>query len=77
MRASDVATEVMFEVAKIQSKYWKSIDVKACEPPETTDTGIETRTSIAGESCFVKLGADADTYRPAQSPQGASHVYQA
>lgn len=29
-----MATEVIHQVAKVQSKYWKSIDVKACEPPE-------------------------------------------
>lgn len=34
LEASEIATEVMFQVAKAQSKYWKSIDVKACEPPE-------------------------------------------
>ena len=32
MQASMMATEVMYQVAKVQSKYWKSIDVKACEP---------------------------------------------
>ena len=35
LEASEVATEVMYQVAKVQSKYWKSIDVKACEPPES------------------------------------------
>lgn len=34
MAASDLATEVMHEVAKVQSKYWKSIDTKACPAPE-------------------------------------------
>ena len=34
LEASEVATEVMYQVARVQSKYWKSIDVKACEPPE-------------------------------------------
>lgn len=34
LEASDVATEVVHQVAKVQSKYWKSINVKACEPPE-------------------------------------------
>jgi len=24
----------MYQVAKVQSMYWKSIDVKGCEPPE-------------------------------------------
>jgi histone deacetylase 6 len=32
LQASDIATEVMYQVAKIQSKYWKSIDVQACLP---------------------------------------------
>jgi histone deacetylase 6 len=27
-----MATEVMYQVAKVQSRYWKCIDVKACEP---------------------------------------------
>ncbi|KAK6907347.1 hypothetical protein I203_101340 [Kwoniella mangroviensis CBS 8507] len=35
-QASEVATEVIYQCAKVQSKYWKSIDVKACEPPEVT-----------------------------------------
>lgn len=34
MRASEAATEVVYQVALEQSKYWKCIDVKACEPPE-------------------------------------------
>ena len=34
LEASEIATEVIHQVAKVQSKYWKSIDVKACEPPE-------------------------------------------
>ncbi|GHJ85542.1 hypothetical protein NliqN6_1944 [Naganishia liquefaciens] len=32
MQASDIATEVMYQVAKVQSKYWSSIDVQACMP---------------------------------------------
>lgn len=32
--ASEIATEVMWQAAKVQSKYWKNIDLKACEPPE-------------------------------------------
>lgn len=40
----------MYQVSKVQSKYWKSIDVKSCEPPEITEVGdIQTRTSIPGE----------------------------
>lgn len=50
MQASVTAVEIMFEVAKEQSKYWKSIDVKACEPPEIESVGdIQLRTSIPGE----------------------------
>jgi histone deacetylase 6 len=36
IEASEVATEVIHQVALVQSKYWKSIDLKACEPPEGT-----------------------------------------
>lgn len=32
LQASDIATELMYQVAKIQSKYWKSIDVQSCLP---------------------------------------------
>ncbi|ORY22508.1 hypothetical protein BCR39DRAFT_551487 [Naematelia encephala] len=42
LEASEVATEVIHEVAKVQGKYWKSIDVKACEPPEVTDIDGES-----------------------------------
>ena len=38
LKASEAATEVIHQVAKVQSKYWKSIDVKACEPPEVEAT---------------------------------------
>lgn len=49
MQASEVATEVMWEVAKVQSKYWSCLDVKACEPPEITQVGdIQLKTSIPG-----------------------------
>lgn len=34
LQASEVATEVVHQVARVQSRYWKSIDVKACGPPE-------------------------------------------
>lgn len=39
MQASNLATEVMFQVAKVQSRYWKCIDVKACEPLEGGSRG--------------------------------------
>lgn len=32
MTASDLATEVVYQVAKIQKRYWKTINVAACEP---------------------------------------------
>ncbi|KAI0317227.1 histone deacetylase complex protein [Amylostereum chailletii] len=32
--ASEIGTETVFLVAKEQSRYWKSIDVRACEPRE-------------------------------------------
>jgi histone deacetylase 6 len=32
MEASDIAVEVVYQLAKIHSKYWKNIDVRACEP---------------------------------------------
>lgn len=31
LQVSEVATEVVSQVARVQSKYWKSIDVKSCE----------------------------------------------
>jgi histone deacetylase 6 len=34
IEASEVATEVMYQVAKVQTKYWKSIDEEACLPAE-------------------------------------------
>ena len=34
MTASDIATETVYQVAVEQSKYWKNIDPKTCEPIE-------------------------------------------
>jgi hypothetical protein len=34
MVAGESATETVWEVAMEQSKYWKSVDPKACEPQE-------------------------------------------
>lgn len=34
MVASDTATETVWQTALEQSRYWKSIDPKACEPRE-------------------------------------------
>ena len=31
---SEEATETVWQVAKQQSKYWKSVDPRACEPRE-------------------------------------------
>ena len=39
MTASEAATETIFQVAMEQSKYWKNVDPKACEPIE--GTGLE------------------------------------
>lgn len=49
IEASEAATEVMFQVAKVQSKYWSSIDVKSCEPPEVDIEDELVRISIPGE----------------------------
>ncbi|KIR82282.1 histone deacetylase 6/10 [Cryptococcus gattii EJB2] len=43
LRASQAATEVVYQVALEQSKYWECIDVKACEPPEVIE--LENGTS--------------------------------
>lgn len=32
LQASDIATELIYQVSKIQCKYWKSIDVQSCLP---------------------------------------------
>jgi histone deacetylase 6 len=32
--ASEISTETVWFVARVQSTYWKSIDVKACEPKD-------------------------------------------
>ncbi|KAL0573198.1 Histone deacetylase hda1 [Marasmius crinis-equi] len=37
LEASESATEVVWLVAKEQSKYWKSVDPKACEPREEVE----------------------------------------
>ena len=34
MVASEIATETVWQVATEQSKYWKSVNPKACEPRE-------------------------------------------
>ncbi|KAL7419556.1 Histone deacetylase hda1 [Cryptotrichosporon argae] len=36
LEASELATEVVYQVAQVQSKYWKSINVPACEPTEAS-----------------------------------------
>ena len=36
MVASEAATETVWQVAMEQSKYWKSVNPKACEPREGT-----------------------------------------
>ena len=34
MIASEIATETVWQVASEQSKYWKNLDPKKCEPME-------------------------------------------
>jgi len=34
LRANEAATETVWLVAREQSKYWKNVDPKACEPRE-------------------------------------------
>ncbi|WVF65792.1 hypothetical protein IAT40_000526 [Kwoniella sp. CBS 6097] len=48
IQASEAATEVIYQCAKVQSTYWQSIDVKACEPPEVSamEDGSSPITSI-------------------------------
>ncbi|KAJ3751692.1 histone deacetylase complex protein [Lentinula raphanica] len=38
MQASETATETVYLVAKEQSKYWKNIDTKSCEPREGNES---------------------------------------
>ncbi|KAF5393270.1 hypothetical protein D9757_000628 [Collybiopsis confluens] len=38
MQASETATETVYMVAKEQSKYWKSIDTKSCEPRDEVES---------------------------------------
>lgn len=35
MVASEVGTETIWQVAMEQSKYWKNLDPKSCEPQES------------------------------------------
>jgi histone deacetylase 6 len=46
MIAGETATETVWQVAMEQSKYWKNIDPKACEPQEGRSFG---------STCFHKL----------------------
>ena len=41
--ASETATETIWQVALEQSKYWKNIDPKACEPIEGESLWIDYR----------------------------------
>lgn len=36
MVAGEIATETVWQVAMIQSQFWKNVDPKACEPQEGT-----------------------------------------
>lgn len=46
LQASEVATEVMHEVAKVQSKYWKNVNAAACAPPEIGKESDEYVTTV-------------------------------
>jgi histone deacetylase 6 len=37
MVAGEAATETVWQVAREQSKYWRSMDPKSCEPREGTE----------------------------------------
>lgn len=70
MQASDIATEVMYQVAKIQSRYWKSIDVQACLPIDRKDRDILQailRTDVGG-LVDIELTANPNQYRVAYLP---------
>ncbi|RSH94679.1 Histone deacetylase hda1 [Saitozyma podzolica] len=53
LEASEIATEVIWQVAKVQSKFWKSIDVKSCEPPEVNNT--EEEKPVVGIPDLLKI----------------------
>jgi histone deacetylase 6 len=40
MMASETGTETVWQVAMEQSKYWKNVDPKACEPREGKELDI-------------------------------------
>ncbi|BEI85282.1 hypothetical protein CcaverHIS002_0506830 [Cutaneotrichosporon cavernicola] len=46
VQASELATEVIHEVAKVQSKYWKNVNAAACAPPEIGKGGGEYVTTV-------------------------------
>jgi hypothetical protein len=83
LEASEVATEVMFQVAKVQSKYWKSIDVAGCEPPEgelTLRIILNTVTNIGDESTVIPIPGElwrlaTLIIRPPQNTPRSSHVH--
>lgn len=64
IEASEVATEVIHQVALVQSKYWKSIDLKACGPPEGT--------AVKGHH----VGGFADMQSPLLQTSPPSSLYQ-
>jgi histone deacetylase 6 len=63
LEASEIATEVIWQVARVQSKFWKSIDVKSCEPPEVNNTEEEKPViGIPGERVCKPDGTESDEF---------------
>ncbi|KAK4688388.1 histone deacetylase 6, partial [Tremellales sp. Uapishka_1] len=75
--ASELATEVIYQVAKVQSRYWKSINVPSCEPPEVTETeDIAPVISIPGMSCYgIDRGASDGNPKDLLKIHRAHHLY--
>jgi hypothetical protein len=60
----------MYQVAKIQSKYWKSIDVQACLPIDRKhcNTLQAILYTNVGSLVDIELTANPDQYRVAYLP---------
>lgn len=48
VQASELGTDVMHEVAKVQSKYWKNVNAAACAPPDV-GTEVDDYTTPVGD----------------------------
>ena len=57
MVASEVATETIWQVAIQQSKYWKSVNPKACEP-------VEGNHAVGGCSWTSLIGVVSQKWNP-------------